>query len=44
MPADCRYACQAPAELQEAVKRKGGKLHRYDLHIGQEHIGEEMER
>ena len=44
MPADLRYACQAPAELQDAVKRKGGELHRYDLHKGQEHIGEEMER
>ena len=43
MPADLRYACQAPAELQDAVRRKGGELHRYDLHRGQEHLGEEME-
>ena len=36
MPPDCRYACQVPEELQAAVKRKGGELHRYDLHEGKD--------
>ena len=34
LPLDLRYACQAPEELQAAVRQKGGELHRYDLHIG----------
>lgn len=41
MPADARYACRAPEGLQAAVRRKGGELHRYDLHRGQEHLSEE---
>lgn len=41
MPADAQYACRAPEGLQEAVRRKGGELHRYNLHRGQEHLSEE---